>query len=87
MTRDSKQYFEAEIDHLNFQVKKESSELIARVEYYESEIREINGMINFFNQYLSTQESKKFELLVIYKRLYARMMDLEQRRQGMGNNI
>lgn len=61
-------------------MKESSSDLISRVDYYEGEVREINGIIHFFNKYLN--RDKYFDMLVIYPMLRDKFRDLEERKHG-----
>jgi hypothetical protein len=78
--RDTKVYFEKMIDTLKYTFKTEISDYVGRIEYYESEVREINGLINYFNLYLNPDTH--FDFLVVYPKLKSRFDDLEERKHG-----
>lgn len=83
--RDTKVYFENMVADLKDTFKTETAELAARIEYYEQEVREINGLIGYFNNFLSPEAF--FEFLVIYPRLWARFRDLEERQHDDGRHL
>lgn len=78
--RDTKIYFEKMLENLKKTFKVETSEYVSRIDYYEHEIREINHLITYFNQYL--HPSKGFEFLVVYPKLKERFDDLDERKHG-----
>ena len=80
IAKDTKVYFERLANNLKNSFNTDVSEYIARVEYYEGEVRDINGMINYFNKYMDN--SRHFEFLVIYSRIFSKMKELEDRKHG-----
>lgn len=78
--KDTKNYYEGEINRVDWTLKAGVGDLISRVEYYESEIKEINRAIEFFNSFL--QSEKIFEFLVIYPSLKKRFQEIQAREHG-----
>lgn len=83
--RDTKVYFENMVDSLKDTFKAETAELAARIDYYEQEVREMNGLISYFNNFLSPEAF--FEFLVIYPRLWAKFQDMEERQHDDGQHL
>jgi hypothetical protein len=78
--KDTKIYFENLIDGLKNSFKNETADFVGRIEYYEQEVREINGLISYFNLYLNP--ATYFDFLVVYPKLKERMEELEDRQHG-----
>lgn len=78
--KDTRIYFENTIDRLKNTFKHETADYVSRIEYYEQEVREINGLISYFNTFLDS--SIHFELLVIYPKMSAKFDELDDRQHG-----
>lgn len=78
--KDTRIYFENTIDRLKNTFKHETADYVGRIEYYEQEVREINGLISYFNTYLDS--SRHFEFLVVYPKLSGRFDELDDRQHG-----
>jgi len=80
ITKDTKIYFERMVDGLKNTFKTDIAEFVSRMDYYESEVREINGLINYFNTFLAPE--KGFSFLTVYPTLLNKFGDLEDRMHG-----
>jgi hypothetical protein len=78
--KDTKVYFENMIGSLKSTFQHETADFVGRIEYYEQEVREINGLISYFNVYLDPR--RYFEFLVVYPRLKEKLEELEDRQHG-----
>ena len=78
--KDTKIYFERMADGLKNTFKTDISEFVSRMDYYEAEVREINGLINYFNSFLSPE--KGFTFLTVYPTLLTKFGELEDKMHG-----
>lgn len=78
--KDTKIFFENMIGDLKSSFKNQTADFVGRIEYYEQEIREINGLISYFNLYLDP--STYFDFLIVYPKLRERLEELEVRQHG-----